>query len=106
MTRTFVCPAAARASQPCRLDTTDALVSKSPAGVADFIERQEEYIQQLEKESRYCRVSVCPAWSPAVPWGSISSPFEFARAPCREGKVRVYNKHTTVDLEQEITECH
>lgn len=33
---------------------------KSSAGLADFIARQEEYIQQLEKESRYCRVSSCP----------------------------------------------
>ncbi|XP_052132522.1 serologically defined colon cancer antigen 8 homolog isoform X2 [Frankliniella occidentalis] len=40
---------------PCRLESAGALVGKSSAGLADFIERQEEYIQQLEKESRYCR---------------------------------------------------
>ncbi|KAK3930935.1 Serologically defined colon cancer antigen 8-like protein [Frankliniella fusca] len=40
---------------PCRLEGSGALVGKSSAGLADFIERQEEYIQQLEKESRYCR---------------------------------------------------
>lgn len=27
--------------------------------VVNFIQKQEEYIEQLERESQYCRVSVC-----------------------------------------------
>ncbi|XP_034252024.1 vegetative cell wall protein gp1-like isoform X2 [Thrips palmi] len=62
---------------PCRLAATDALVSKSPAGMADFIERQEEYIQQLEKESRYCRSSLCGG----CPAGRAYRPHDEAQGP-------------------------
>ncbi|XP_026291458.1 skin secretory protein xP2-like isoform X1 [Frankliniella occidentalis] len=62
---------------PCRLESAGALVGKSSAGLADFIERQEEYIQQLEKESRYCRSSLCAG----CPAGRADRPHDQAQGP-------------------------
>ncbi|KAJ1530971.1 hypothetical protein ONE63_005807 [Megalurothrips usitatus] len=65
---------------PCRVDSSNALgvlVSKSSPALADFIARQEDYIQQLEKESQYCRSSLCAG----CPAGRAHRPHDEAQGP-------------------------